>query len=596
MSSLTHDETKLTLKPIYELLGEAFYIPAYQRGYRWKSQVKDLLDDIWEFAGKDAPFYCLQPIVVTQRSSREWEVVDGQQRLTSLYIILHFLEKEHLRRDLQEAFNKPSFSLEYETRPDSANVLKDLSSAQKSNIDYHYIFEAYQTVASWFADKDYNDTQKFMDVLLAKSDGRPVQVIWYDLSEECKDNDYAIDVFARINIGKIALTNAELVKALFLRADNFDSEKAYLKQIQIASEWDTIEKSLQDDSFWYFLCSSGRAEKYDTHIEYIFDLMMQKPAEAEAHYTFHQFYQQFRKNKRTNGRPGIDALWKTVKDYFLTFESWYKDRELYHLIGFLVDCGASINELKAEADKLTKSAFIVHLKGRIRKQVKCRPSELSYGDGPIRKVLLLFNIQTLLSSKEADMRFPFNRYKKESWDIEHIRSQTDQEVSGSSRKTWALDVLEYLTGTRDVEKTSELESSRPNSEHIPFISRLREVLEPERIDTADFKALRTDLLEKYKEDNELEGVDSIANLTLLDSTTNRSYKNALFPVKRQKIIENEKTGVFVPICTKNVFLKFYSRELGDVMYWKEQDGNDYLKAIERTLREYLPDEEECSNG
>ena len=44
---------KLKLKSIREILDKSFYIPAYQRGYRWSSrQVIDLLDDIWELALK----------------------------------------------------------------------------------------------------------------------------------------------------------------------------------------------------------------------------------------------------------------------------------------------------------------------------------------------------------------------------------------------------------------------------------------------------------------------------------------------------------------------------------------------------------------
>jgi uncharacterized protein with ParB-like and HNH nuclease domain len=113
-------QDKLCLKNIYELLGERFYIPAYQRGYRWSEiQVTELLDDIWEFSqqasSEKSAFYCLQPIVVVKRNDH-WELVDGQQRLTTLYIVLHYLEKEHLRRELHEAYKKPLYTLEYETR------------------------------------------------------------------------------------------------------------------------------------------------------------------------------------------------------------------------------------------------------------------------------------------------------------------------------------------------------------------------------------------------------------------------------------------------------------------------------------------------
>lgn len=76
----------ISIKPINELLQHCFFIPAYQRGYRWtEEQVKDLLNDINEFSPKEIPnsiektWYCLQPIVVKQKGENQWEVIDGQQ-------------------------------------------------------------------------------------------------------------------------------------------------------------------------------------------------------------------------------------------------------------------------------------------------------------------------------------------------------------------------------------------------------------------------------------------------------------------------------------------------------------------------------------
>lgn len=585
---------KLCLKTIYEVLGEQFYIPAYQRGYRWSAiQVRELLNDIWEFSQNDsgkASFYCLQPIVVVQSTSH-WEVVDGQQRLTTLYVILHYLEKEHLRRELKEAYTKPIFSLKYETRKDSETFLKNIQEASAdTNIDFFHIAKAYEEVDRWFNDRDYNDSNAFLGTLLAKpSASRSVQVIWYDLTDECQKKDYAIDVFSRINIGKIPLTNAELVKALFLQSSNFQREKASLKQIQIATEWDAIEKSLQEPSFWYFIYKPDSKQEYGSRIEYIFDLMKEKPLGAEPLYTFHEFNVAFNISKVANGPSDIDALWKEVKDYFLTFDEWYRDRDLYHLIGFLVDCGRSVRVLKAKSEEKgsTKTQFKAYLKKEIRKEVDCQLDGLSYGDKELRKVLLLFNIQTLLSTKEADVRFPFDRYKKEDWDIEHIRSQTDKEITGTSRQEWLEDVLEYFTDTRNYAAVALEDFS---GDIHGFVRDLQELLSLGKIDDTAFKVLYEKVSSFFKED-EASWVDGVGNLTLLDAGTNRSYKNAMFPIKRKRIIQNDMSGVFVPICTKNVFLKFYSKKLAEVMYWNDSDAVDYLNAIKQILTEYLPEQE-----
>ena len=70
-------------------LGMQFYVPNYQRGYRWKeSQVQQLLNDIKEFdyeKNNEKKFYCLQPLVVTEDKENGWVVIDGQQRLTTLF-------------------------------------------------------------------------------------------------------------------------------------------------------------------------------------------------------------------------------------------------------------------------------------------------------------------------------------------------------------------------------------------------------------------------------------------------------------------------------------------------------------------------------
>jgi uncharacterized protein with ParB-like and HNH nuclease domain len=593
--STDKETNKLCLKTVHELLGENFYIPAYQRGYRWsKIQVSELLDDIWEFSqsgGDNASFYCLQPIVVV-KGDGYWEVVDGQQRLTTLYVILHYLEKEHLRRDLKDAFKKPSFSIKYETREESEHFLKNIQdTVNTNNIDYYHIANAYIEVSRWFGERDYNDNDAFIRTLLAKpSDTNSVTVIWYDLSDECKENDYAIDVFSRINIGKIPLTNAELVKALFLQNSGSNQKKASLKQIQVATEWDLIEKSLQEPAFWHFIYNANRKKNYDTRIEFIFDLMKNKPVGAENFFTFHQFNKSFKQSKKDNGQVEIDYLWKEVKDYFLTFEQWYRDRDLYHLIGFLVDCGHSIQELKAksEAQHSTKTAFKAYLKSEISKKVDCRLDELNYGDKNLRKVLLLFNIQTLLATKEADIRFPFDRYKEEKWDIEHIRSQTGKEIVGNARRPWLEDVLEYFSDTKNVDNV-DLKSF--TEEDLNIVLQLRTLLDSEEIDGNAFKTLYQQVASKFTEEAEAGWSDGIGNLALLDASTNRSYKNAMFPIKRRRIIHNDMNGIFVPICTKNVFMKFYSKKLGDVMYWKEPDATEYVEAIKLVLKEYLPNQE-----
>ena len=83
----TTDMNTLELKSVAELQNLAFYIPDYQRGYRWtRRQVEDLLNDIFEFSQKEnAGIYCLQPLVVIKKSSEE-----------------QLLDRVHAAKDLDE--------------------------------------------------------------------------------------------------------------------------------------------------------------------------------------------------------------------------------------------------------------------------------------------------------------------------------------------------------------------------------------------------------------------------------------------------------------------------------------------------------------
>lgn len=601
------DNKNLRLETIYNLLGLNFFVPDYQRGYRWKrKQVKDLLDDIWKFKDtcQKGDFYCLQPIVVKQLTSEEkhkyelkeesiwYEVIDGQQRLTTIRIIISFLTKEHIRRPISEAYpDKEEFVIQFQTRKDSKGFLDNIEESNK-NIDYFHISEAYNEVRKWFEKKNFNDNNKFLEIFLANEEAiNSVQVIWYEINETGTN---PIDVFTRINIGKIPLTNAELIKALFLQKNNFDSEKCNLKQLQIANEWDIIEKTLQDDSFWFFIYNTTNSIKYDNRIEYIFDLLSDKKEHNEYYYTFNHFALKFHPETKEENAVDIDKEWLKVKKYYQVLDDWYKDHEFYHLVGFLIDSGKGIDALMSMMEKNTKSKFRDDLKKEISKELKITETDfdlLEYSDNNIKKILLLFNIQTILNSEKSELRFPFNKYKDKSWDIEHVRSVTEKQIPENKRKDWLIDVLEYYTGLKQYSSQEDIQKQSVAIDHLktdkPFLLKIIELLQVKQINNSDFQSVYTEITTYFKEQNTPENINSISNLALLDAETNRSYKNAMFPIKRKRIISNDKQGILVPICTKNLFLKYYSKKMGNVMYWNEDDATDYMQSMKQTLTVYF---------
>jgi len=562
----------LTEKTIGELLDDKFFIPSYQRGYRWtKRQVEDLLNDVWDFitkpGKKENEWYCLQPIVVKKTNSH-YEVLDGQQRLTTIFLIL-----KHLERFIES--ERKCFEIEFETRNteliNSKEFLQEIDAKtvieSKTNIDYFHIFQAYEKIKDWFQEKanrgERSISSKFITPFLEST-----KVIWYEVASD-KD---AIEIFTRINMGKIPLTNAELIKALFLNSSNFpnsESEEIRLRQLEIASEWDRIEYSLQNEELWYFINNSEN--ELPTRIEHIFNIM--KNIEGvqngnDQYSTFRFFSEKF----KTNTKDEIDNNWKEIKRIFQTIEEWFSDRELYHKVGFLITSGEKITDLLIDVKSSQKEDFKKLLDLKISEKIECDNLEgLEYGDGRIKNILLLHNIQTMLSNKNETSRFPFDRFKKENWDIEHIHAiATEMPKNKQHRIDWLNNSKEYIND--DEKLTSSISD---------FVSSYDEKIKE---NPESFDELANSVLEYYSKKSNIEtDINDLSNLVLLDSGTNRSYKNAVFPAKRKTIINKEKEGTFIPVCTKNVFLKYYTPDLEQMTFWDENDRKYYFENINTTL-------------
>ena len=183
------------------------------------------------------------------------------------------------------------------------------------------------------------------------------------------------------------------------------------------------------------------------------------------------------------------------------------------------------------------------------------------------------------------MRFPFDKYKSEKWDIEHVCSQTNKEITPQK---WIDNILEYFTGKKDVQEADTFVFNDDKVKEICTTLNQLKIRKVENTEDKEFNKVFQLVQVYFKKDSQTEGKHAISNLALLDATTNRSYGNSFFPIKRRKIIENDKNGIFVPIATKNLFLKYYSKKMGEIMYWTSTDADDYLDAIKETLKDFLP--------
>jgi hypothetical protein len=577
-----HMSESLCLKTVYELrvdsLDAAFRynIPAYQRGYRWApTQVTQLLDDVREFTKRMNPqpqeFYCLQPVVVRPNENGAYEVVDGQQRLTTLLLILrHFNERLAVRYQLK------LYRLEYETRPDLHLYLDDPSpEVAASNIDFFHIDQAINTIAEWFEKRD-SEVEVIKDAFLNKT-----KIIWFELS--ATENEVA--AFTRLNVGKIPLTNGELIRALFLKRDKGGSLGQ--SKLQIGHEWDAIEKSLQSSAFWSFL--SNQMERRSTRIDFIFDLVARQDGMKvgpDEYATFNHF-----SNKVASPETDIELEWLTVKRTFMLLEEWFADRRLYHLVGYLIWAGEDVNALRALATGIGKQEFKKKLKAKILNHafgtnepaqltvdwISDRLDELEYrpGSRKIRGVLLLFNLATLLGNQQSNMRFQFESFKTAVWDIEHVRSVTsDRPGTPRGKLDWLQQCKGYLASA---------------NEALDIQSDIQAFIDLSAKDSSDvaFDEVYEKVLHHFREDGENEADNSLSNLVLLDYATNRSYGNAVFAIKRQRVLSLDRDGIFVPLCTRNVFLKCYNPQVEHVMFWTQEDRDGYRQVMIDTLHDFF---------
>lgn len=576
-------ELKLITSPSIE-----FYIPSYQRGYRWETtQVKELLDDLYEFIKSGSGKYCLQPVVVKSKSEKVWEVIDGQQRLTTIYIILSRLQKSITSI-------KP-YKIEYETRPSSKSFLENLTTEiDNSNIDFYHISNAYKIVDEWINDKIENHFEIAVENDLFSALMNRVEIIWFQIN----DTTNPIDVFTRINIGKIPLTPSELIKAIFLSKSNLDVTKdddskndIYQKQLEISGEWDRMEYDLQDRNFWNFINRFN--SNTSTRIDFILDLVAraEKKHQDDNYATFRHFYSKIALIKESiilqnlEDKNAIDDDWKTIKESFSTLKEWYSDHVYYHLIGYLIHTGTPITEIHDEYKKSSKSDFAIYLNSQIKKSIKgVKIVELNYGkdNSMIKQVLSLFNIISTLDINDENIRFPFAKLKDANniWSLEHIHAQNSEGLKKSQYRNWLFDhklALERLEN----EKYSGLIDTIS-----AFLKRAEET--KDFIDEAKFDSLFKEVVQIFTIENDNEtDVHDLGNLALLDKDTNSSLSNSIFEVKRNNILNKEREGKYIPVATRNVFLKYYTSYPAHLNYWTQDDRNAYISKIKETLKSYL---------
>ena len=493
-------------RAIPDLLDKKYYIPEYQRGYRWeKTQVLDLLQDLYAFFIGDTKgqFYCLQPIVLKEKQMNNelwYEVIDGQQRLTTIRIIMQIYDQ--LNNNMFTTISH-KYTIMYATRPDMVDIFEsieighltasspatidEIPSKWSRMIDSVYIYHAAKTVLKWFVE-DLSRVGVFSQYFYQTADSgtKSVQVVWYETNEEKEPHD----IFNRMNSLKVELSCSELIRSLFLsKTTKFDlgslddfsdslkeeiqKERFTNKQTSINEKWDELELQMKDKDFQSFL--TKRSDTGRNSIGLLFDLISGKYASDKAAkceflqlrkddelYTYLYFKKLIDKDN--------DAwnTWERVLSVFDKLQYWYHDRDLYHRIGFLnaialpgteddVICSLLNSKIKRSVLKeqhmvnLIKDAMTLPKdKGTNLPIVSLE--QLRYDVSThykyIKKLLLLYNVETTRLQKEGNF-FSFDRFRynykmvngkeeraDKTWTLEHIHAQNSDCLPEKKKDSW----------------------------------------------------------------------------------------------------------------------------------------------------------------
>ena len=351
-----------------------YNIPEYQRGYKWTSEnVIQLLEDLKNFKKEDnEQFYCIQNITITKsKQNGNWclNVIDGQQRLTTLFILISFLQRNMKNKIIGLASN----IIKYSIRETSDVFLKekvltgclwetDINPDSATSKDQYYMMMVASAIQQWFDNNSLSQNTILDDLVLI-------------VNEVSNGDDET--VFASLNGGKVDLDGADLVRAILItRAakqkypsiysreqlhqianDDIDlninivvSSRGKIKEfrIKLGVELDEMGKWWSQKKvknyFEQLLPNRISKNKSFEFSQYPIDLLYY--AFYEAHKDELRLVQEsedldlrvFENGMDLNGKSGDDHLefYMAVKEFHLTMMDWYNTDELYNLIGYLM--------------------------------------------------------------------------------------------------------------------------------------------------------------------------------------------------------------------------------------------------------------------
>ena len=499
-----------------------FIIPYLQRAYKWKEkQAKQMLEDFSEFLKQEKTYYCMQPLDVVKTEDNKYELLDGQQRLTTLLILWRILFEDNKENTFYP------YIFEYERDSSESNTLlnrysfitesDEIKKGEHRNIDEYYMSKVYGAIKQYFIDNSDNQKEDFKKLL--KGEGKHILFLWYEVNEEEKHT-----TFANLNSGKIELTCSELIKAILLSDDNKESSdnNGLPDKSLVAAQYAEMEEAFNDDRLWYML-QTDEPLYNGSRMDLLFNMVLninRKAYEADPKAAFYKVYAR---------RADLSRFWKDCRAYFVRIMDLYKNPYTYHYIGYLTytEGNNKIDDWVKVYKESGLKGCIEQLKSKVRESISGLGDleKITYSDtskATLRKIFILHNIQTILihyeTIKKANLglrfsyeQFPFELLYSQRWDIEHIASQTENPL------TKIQDCKDWIASVRA--DYSEIFVQRPDLNNEIDLFEKDSKIEM-------FKQIYNEIVSSA-EKNSPQNKDGLGNLVLLDSHTNRSYHTTM---------------------------------------------------------------------
>ena len=511
-----------------------FLIPSYQRGYRWTAEnVEALLDDLLEFceARKSSPGlkYCLQPIVLQNVDGGE-RIVDGQQRITTLSLLLYVLSGDNI--------GKIKWDLTYEEMSvagETVTLKNLLLNGGDDSINWYFMETVIKAIKDW-AKEHKEGASNILKVIDTDSEGSGgVFVLEYRFNNSCDRGGQR--TFSEINDGQTPLTSSELIKALFLVKENRLSD---MDRQSIAKEWELIETQLREPKFWSIWNTKKYEETY-TRIDLLFSVVCkarEKDRSGDRLYIFHateKWLKDLEKKEGIKRSDALERLWEEVLRCYWWMMSCFEDCAVHNYLGWIA---------------WNTQDSVAHIYEDVwKKRAKCVPADM------------------LPSLKRHVLR----KFEEVSLDLTTYRY--DNESNPSLVRVLSLVNVLYAN-----KKAQKLPFEYINCDHSWTW----------QIEHIDSKT--TNENDHNREGHCLEDKDVIQNLALLDSCTNEGYGNAPFTEKRMRIIQindslSETRRPIMP-CTLSAFTKSISDRVDRMDIWDKDVAGEYLKKMQKLIYDF----------